>query len=632
MTKTTNPKTRKTTSRLTWLIVYALTIALASVIFLYEIPLPDARLSIASVAYTETDASHPGELSQANWVHINLPDNWEQRDVNASNVWYRATFRLDETPKQLWAVLIPSVKMNAAVYLNGKLLGSGGRFTDPVARNWMTPLLFSIPYSLLREGDNTLYIRVKSDPPGSGQLSALQLAPYESLKQAYDTHYLFRITSIQIITSMLLAMGALIGMLWIARRQETYYGYYALAVIIWGVHNFNIFIVEIPFSTRMWDWLAYTTIGYYAFLSMIFIHRFLEKSHPRIERTVIATGLSIAALLLFLEDRLFYAMVYQFWYPAIYGVGLYVLTYTFVEAWKQQSIELQFLAATGSITLLYASHDLLLMHNLVNWEDGYYIQYAAAVLLALFSFILLRRYASSLNSIDQLNKNLERRVAEKHSQLEDNYRRLRQMEHERILAEERERLTRDIHDGMGGNLVSTLAMIESGNANIDDITTALKDSLDDLRLMIDSMGIQEDDLATLLGMFRMRISQRLKNSHIDIEWQVEDLPTIPNFGPRQALHVLRILQEAVTNTIRHAQADTINLSTCLHGNETGGTSIIVTLKDNGVGMQDTKTCGNGITNMYHRARMAGGSLKINSSNAGTSVQLTLPLASPSPNG
>lgn len=608
---------------LIWLGIYLLTATLAAAIFFYQIPLPQEKLTLQKVEYTASDSEHPADLLQHNWQPTTLPDNWQNRTLMVKNVWYRGNLNLTTQPENLWAVLIPALKMNAAIYLNGKLLGNGGSFHDPVARNWMTPLLFTIPAGLLQQGDNTLYIRVKSDPVGTGTLAALHLGPYNGLAHAYKVHYMFRISSIQLLTTMLFIMGVVISLLWFVRRQETYYGYYALAVIIWGLHNFNIFIVNIPFSTRVWDWFAYTSLGYYTFAAFIFIHRFLGKQHPRLERIVISTGMLAAFILLFPSDEKFYQLVFSVWYPAVFSVGFYIVAYTCVEAWKRRSIELQFLTATGGITLLYALHDLLIIHGYQDWQDGFFIQYAAAVLMTTFSFILMRRFAGSLNQVDNLNRDLEKRVADKGRLLEANYKKLQQLENERVLAEERERLTRDIHDGMGGNLVSTLAMIESGHGSMPDVAEALKEALTDLRLMIDSMDIENDDLNTLLGMFRMRIEPRLKNSQIKLLWKVGDLPAIKNFGPREALHILRILQEAITNIIKHAQSEHIHLSTQLQS-EKGEQSVIITLSDNGIGIPHNHLNGNGLKNMHRRAADAGIQLKISSSNKGTKVCLHLP--------
>ncbi len=608
---------------LTWLALYLLTAALASTIFFYQIPLPQEKLTLKNVEYVASNAKQPSEFVQQNWQSTTLPDDWQSRNLMVQNVWYRGTIHLNSQQEHLWAVLIPALKMNAAVYLNNTLLGSGGRFDDPVARNWMTPLLFTIPAGLLQQGDNTLYVRVKSDPTGTGNLAAIHLGPYDGLAHAYNVHYMFRISSIQLLTTMLFIMGALIALLWLVRRQETYYGYYALAVIVWGLHNFNIFIIDIPVSTRLWDWLIYTSLGYYTFLAFLFIHRFLGIQHPWLERVVIASGMLAAFALLFPTDENFYPLIFTLWYPAVYVVGFYLVARTCIEAWKRRSIELQFLTATGGVTLLYALHDLMVIHGYQDWQDGFFIQYAAAALMTVFSFILMRRFAGSLNEIDHLNRNLEKRVADKGRLLEANYKKLQQLENERVLAAERERLTRDIHDGMGGNLVSTLAMIESGNTSMPDVAEALKTALTDLRLMIDSMDIESDDLNTLLGMFRMRIEPCLKNSRINMHWKVDDLPPIQNFGPREALHILRILQEATTNVIKHAQSDYISLSTHQHQSETGEQAVIIELSDNGTGIPQNHLNGNGLKNMHRRAVEAGVQLNIKSGAEGTRVCILL---------
>ena len=608
---------------LSWLTVYAVVLLLASSIFFYAIPLPDNSIALRNIQYAISDAETPEALSTEAWREGRLPHQWKQVAPDAINVWYRGVVKLPAEQHSLWRIFIPALKMNAAVYLNGELLGDGGRFADPVARNWMTPLMFSIPAGLLQESGNVFHIRVKSDPPGTGQLAALQLAPDDDLAYAYHVHYLFRITSIQIITSMLLVMGAFIALLWLIRRKETYYAYYALAVIIWGLHNFNIFITTIPLSTRLWDWMAYVSIGYYTLAAFVFTHRFLGIERPRLEKIVLVTGILASLLLLLPDDKLFYFTVFNLWYPAVFTLGLYILTYTCTEAWKRQSMELQLLTAVGAITLIYALHDLLLMHGYVDWQDGYYIQYAAAVLLMLFSVILLRRFIASLNDLDDLNRTLEKRIDENRRQLQSNFQQLRQMENEQILAYERERLAREIHDGMGGHLVSTLAMIHSGNASLPTIADAIQDSLNDLRLMIDSMDISENDLETLLGMFRSRITPRLKKCDLTLNWHIDDLPPLKHFGPREALHILRILQETVSNSIKHAQADRLSLvaRTLLHAN--GDTAISIELSDNGCGMADGRRDGKGLKNMRYRAQKIGARLHIDSDTTGTRVQLLL---------
>jgi signal transduction histidine kinase len=238
---------------------------------------------------------------------------------------------------------------------------------------------------------------------------------------------------------------------------------------------------------------------------------------------------------------------------------------------------------------------------------------------------VLTHLSDGLTEAEMLNAELEARVRDKASELERNYDRLRQLERERAIAQERDRIMRDMHDGMGGQLVSTLALVESGRATPDGGADAIRDALDDLRLVIDSLDPVEEDLLAVLGVIRGRLEPRLRRNGIDFAWQVTDLPTIPGFGPDRVLQALRIVQEAITNVIKHAGAHTITVRTGRAADE-GGAGVFVEIADDGAGIDPARPEGRGLRNMRHRAESLGGRVTIASTGGGTAVRLWLPLA------
>lgn len=121
----------------------------------------------------------------------------------------------------------------------------------------------------------------------------------------------------------------------------------------------------------------------------------------------------------------------------------------------------------------------------------------------------MRDFVRARNEAETLNRELEQRIREKSAELERNYQRLRELERQQVLDEERRRIMRDMHDGMGGHLVSTLALAESGATKSETIAEALRAALNDLRLMIDSLDPVEGDLTLVLGMFRARLESQL---------------------------------------------------------------------------------------------------------------------------
>lgn len=109
----------------------------------------------------------------------------------------------------------------------------------------------------------------------------------------------------------------------------------------------------------------------------------------------------------------------------------------------------------------------------------------------------------------------------------------------------------DMHDGLGSSLNSALRVVEHGRMSTDKVAEILKDCLDDLNLTIDSMESVDADLLLLLASLRYRLDPRLESTGITLHWDIQILPELDWIDPRNALHILRILQEAFTNIIKH---------------------------------------------------------------------------------
>ena len=106
--------------------------------------------------------------------------------------------------------------------------------------------------------------------------------------------------------------------------------------------------------------------------------------------------------------------------------------------------------------------------------------------------------ASALTTVRRLNVELEDRVEAKTRELAASWARTAELERERAIATERERMMRDMHDGTGGQLVSALSLVESGEYRGDDLAETLRAALADLRLSIDSLEAGPPDLLAVL--------------------------------------------------------------------------------------------------------------------------------------
>lgn len=212
---------------------------------------------------------------------------------------------------------------------------------------------------------------------------------------------------------------------------------------------------------------------------------------------------------------------------------------------------------------------------------------------------------------------------EREAELAESREQLREIERRQMLAQERQRLMQDMHDGMGSSLNSALRVVALGRMNADEVAEILKDCIDDLKLTIDSMEPVEADLLLLLATLRYRLEPRLETTGITLLWKVQLLPELDWLDPRNALHILRILQEAFTNIIKHAQASEVSVATGSEENH-----VTVTIADNGQGFDveaALKRGGKGMSNQRRRAESIGAEVHWQSGNSGTCFTLRLPI-------
>jgi signal transduction histidine kinase len=566
----------------------------------------------------------------AAWIPQSLPDNWNlSRRGIGGTVWYRFEYRIANPNAAAYAIYLPRVSMNGAVYVNGLLVGSGGSFNEPVARNWNRPLYFLIPPGLLKEGINRAHIRVRGYPDLDGGLTAPVIDADTALSGQYESALFRRIILAQTTSLLIVAVGIFMLMLWVRRRQDASFGYFGFASLLWAFYTADLYVRDIPVPTFYWELAIRSAFYGFALLLALFATEYAAGSERswRWLRALFWGMMTLVPVTFFLGGPGALFVLSNFWhattFTAVSGATLAAL----VAAWQRRSWEALILIAIGFLTIAFALHDVLIKAGWIADDRVNLLMYAAPPLFLGIGWLLTDRFIRTLAEVETLNRELEARVAEKSAALEANYSRLAHAEKLHALAEERQRLMRDMHDGVGGQLITALAALEGGKTAPSDVAQIVRECIDDLRLVIDSMEPIDDDLLALLGSLRYRLEPRLKAAGIGLAWQVRELPPLPNLTPRNVLHILRVLQEALTNVLKHAGATRIRVTTRI--DETAGKALI-SVADDGHGFvpaveKADRPGGRGIGNMRRRAEAVGGTLVIDSSPQGTLITLGLPL-------
>ena len=602
----------------------ALAIMIYVLVFAAAAPFLSYRLTAPSDALTLVDARFSPNAPTTDTIDVTLPHEWRDAVDDTNGAWYRLSFDLDQLPTKAWTVMLPTVRYNVAVTLNAIDLGNGGRMDIPVARNTRRALAFSIPASALREGENQLLVELRRAPDGIGYFDYVIVGPDASLRPLLEHHNLLRVTLPKAITALVLVMAIVIGVLAYVRRGDPEYLYYCLGTLVWSIHSIAYFMVTIPISDRAFDWLRFSTLGIFAYLGgVLYVHRYIHVYHPFFERRVLIVVLVAALAMALLRDPAFYFFAYYVWHPFCLLLAAYGLSQMLIRAWYRADLELHVISSSALALFFFGVHDLLTTWGIAPWHRGYVLYYAMAYALALFCAVLLKRFVSALNEAERLNRNLELRVTETREELATTYLKNSALENRRVVAEERDRIMRDMHDGMGGQLITTLALIEEKKVDLPNVANSLRAALQDLRLMIDSLDVAGEDITTMLGMFRARMEPALTAHNISLHWNVEPIGDIPDFGSAKALQVLRILQEAVTNAIKHSEASELWISAKDRARVGGGRQVTIEVRDNGNGLVKTTTAGRGLANMKSRALNIGAMFDLKSTSEGARVILQL---------
>ncbi|MCH8498440.1 MAG: hypothetical protein LAT63_08170 [Marinobacter sp.] len=167
---------------------------------------------------------------------------------------------------------------------------------------------------------------------------------------------------------------------------------------------------------------------------------------------------------------------------------------------------------------------------------------------------------------------------------------------------ERERIVRDLHDDVGGHLMTLLRRAPSEDFE-NQARKAIKALRETMRVL-DGNPLQ--DLAVILGDLRADVEERLSGTGISLCWNQELTDESLEITMRQAINVSRIIAEAVSNALNHAEAEFIAIDVTADEN-----NISLRVRNDGVrqGRQDARVLrGRGLNNMTVRARELGGSL------------------------
>ena len=203
--------------------------------------------------------------------------------------------------------------------------------------------------------------------------------------------------------------------------------------------------------------------------------------------------------------------------------------------------------------------------------------------------------------------------------------------------EERRRVRRDLHDGLGPSLATLALGLEAAGDLIEDdppaavglvaqLSEQARANIAEIRRLVDGLRPSSVDQLGLVSALRQRADEHnlaARGAGQALTWTVlaeDDLEPLP---AAVEVAAYRIALEAVTNAIRHSDADTCTVTLCRDAD-----LLLVRIQDSGIGVDQTAAPGVGMTSMRARAEELGGTCTVTSERGGTVVEARLPLSTP----
>jgi len=252
------------------------------------------------------------------------------------------------------------------------------------------------------------------------------------------------------------------------------------------------------------------------------------------------------------------------------------------------------------------------------------ISFSSTIIVLAIYLIMLRRSRKAKKQIETLNNAANMQVIA-----------MEEAKHQAV-KEEQQRLGQDLHDGLSSSIAAVQHQLE--NLAMDTMDTSLKDKLRKLQTVVESaydaarnkshewFRAAEERQAQS---FEQRIKLLTENALPDFRYNKEihiDDSSLLRVGADTRIALLRIIQEAITNIIKHAKAKNVGI---LIYEEME--NLILIISDDGKGLGEKKPdyekSALGLQSIRRRVRYLNGETNIQSSTKGTEITVSIPLTS-----
>lgn len=565
------------------------------------------QLAISNVAT-------PQELPHSAWKHVQLPARATYIASNKIiNEWFSVSLPFNEYESGNSAILIRDFPLGGTIFLGDKELyhfdiGEG----DVVNRNDL-PVYVSITASDLALS-RTLYIKTRSFYSFS-DLEPIYFGNEKSVYQLYKNYLNWNVEYQNTVAIVAFIFMCFFAIAFLKNRDIEFFKH--MFFLSFFYFCWEEIVVTGSLSINHWLYWRINSLAWAALLFYFFIVAGLSVVKIKVPKFMkYFTGIYIllgSTIMWYDYDGLFFytqVLLYLMYLAMNAGVSL-----IFYKAWKEKDFNAMGLGLIFIVASPGTIHDFMVWTGAISEYNAQLAQWGIP------EFFLQSNNLSHLVAIPYLlvtGFTLLKIIEDK-----ERYK----TESAIAIREERARIVRDLHDGLGAVLTMGAIQAQNGTLTIDKAKVTIRESLNDLRLILNGFSTEVPNMAAIIETIGEQAKKMfVGNQKMDIYYQLPDVSIKePKLSQLAAMNLAKITREALTNALKYSEGTELYIEL-----KYSKSDVIVEVKDNGPTGFDFEYCishptGNGLQNMRSRANTSQGTFTYISEPGCTKMIATMPV-------
>lgn len=549
------------------------------------------------------DIDLPGDaLKSRVWFRIKVPDELLTTDLVAAGRLGIMGNRIMGGP---WAVWVDGVLVQSN--LSDWRIG------------WNVPMRAMLPTPL--RAPTTVLVGVAYPEAKGFAMGSLYIGPADAIDQAWLERNRWH-SGVAIATgAVAFALLLITFQLAVGRRKEPVYALLCANAVYWVASGFQYthdFTGQESLSV-WFGWAVDVSVNWVVVLGFLFAFELERIEYSRLRAALMFYACISTAVTMPIWDWNKSAMIAQH----LLNVAVFVACNLLLmwRAIRQPTLSIWLLVFAFWVVAALGTHDLLYLSNQTHPDHIHAFQISVIVMFVVFMFLTNRRFLQTLETTERYQVELQEKLAEQEQQLAEQHQALETFRLESSLRQQRDAIMQDLHDRVGSSLTTVLYRVRGGGVSADETTLLLQELEDELRNISKPSVSDAQTLNEILADIRQRVQRRLDHGAISLIWEVDPyLPETP-LSPAAAMHLRALLNEAIANVIKHANASQIRVSA-----GASDTSVTIEVQDNGQGFERQYIkSGRGLAGMEYRAKQIGADLVLHSEkNCGSRWTVALP--------